>query len=286
MVSYYILGASDPEMAAIERLALDAGQMVVYALAGDGQRVTPAAAYQAAALTAPVPAGVRVVAVECGGSAVDHLVHQRVDHHRPGDPGYGRPPAEFLPASSVGQVWLLTSNHREFVYDDGSWYSSDGYEPRHEAAVPIEIVLTAAADHCLTAAYRGDCPGVDPDDLMAWRVRSRAAFQGRPAADIEADIAAARAALAAAPRVIIAGHEVCDLRGYGTVPELPEAAARDGTPFLATLLERGQKKTVLQAAPAPVVAAWMAGQRAEGRQPYGDPARGFAGVIEPPRGRR
>src|SRR5690606_25622302 len=27
-----------------------------------------------------------------------------IDHHRPGDPGYGRPPEEFLAASSIGQV--------------------------------------------------------------------------------------------------------------------------------------------------------------------------------------
>lgn len=27
-----------------------------------------------------------------------------IDHHRTGDPGYGRPPEEFLSASSIGQV--------------------------------------------------------------------------------------------------------------------------------------------------------------------------------------
>jgi hypothetical protein len=30
--------------------------------------------------------------------------------------------------------------------------------------IPRRYVLAAAADHCLTAAYRGECPGVDPDD--------------------------------------------------------------------------------------------------------------------------
>src|SRR5690606_42081711 len=45
--------------------------------------------------------------------------------------------------------------------------------------IPDRYVLAAAADHCLAAAYRGECPGVDPDALMRWRVESRAAFQGR-----------------------------------------------------------------------------------------------------------
>src|SRR5690606_38968626 len=39
--------------------------------------------------------------VECAPTARDRV---QIDHHRPGDPGYGRPPAEFLPASSLGQV--------------------------------------------------------------------------------------------------------------------------------------------------------------------------------------
>ena len=38
---------------------------------------------------------------------------------------------------------------------------------------------SAAADHCLGAAYQGLCPGVDPDELMQWRVESRAKFQDR-----------------------------------------------------------------------------------------------------------
>jgi hypothetical protein len=36
--------------------------------------------------------------------------------------------------------------------------------------IPQRYVLAAAADHCLAAAYRGECHGVDPDALMRWRV--------------------------------------------------------------------------------------------------------------------
>jgi hypothetical protein len=47
--------------------------------------------------------------------------------------------------------------------------------------IPQRYVLAAAADHCLAAAYRGECPGVDPDALMRWRVApSGAAAAPRP----------------------------------------------------------------------------------------------------------
>src|SRR5690606_5323560 len=44
--------------------------------------------------------GSRYTAVRCC-SAFSVI---RIDHHCPGDPGYGRPPSEFLTASSLGQV--------------------------------------------------------------------------------------------------------------------------------------------------------------------------------------
>src|SRR5690606_24433639 len=58
----------------------------------------------------------------------------------------------------------------------GSW--SGNYRG---VVIPDDLVYTAAADHCLGAAYRGECPGVDPDALMHWRVAQRATFQGRDA---------------------------------------------------------------------------------------------------------
>ncbi len=309
----FILGAPDPEMAAIESLLFAAGQRVAYAMVA-GVRVHPGNAYKALSV-ADVPGGTEwpeealhyldrlraqggeIVCVECAladerygmNGAYDSIdcaaMVTSIDHHRPGDPGYGLPPGQYLAASSLGQVLLLTHAHDGFARFDGCWYSygpegpnSDNYlllQSRHDE--PAEEMLIAAADHCLAAAYRGECPGVDPDALMAWRARTRADFQGRPVAAVEADVAAARAALAVAPKVEIAGVAVA--RFDATVPELPEAAARDGIPFLATLTERGQNKTVLQAAPPQVVAAWMDSQRAAGLSPYGDPARGFAGVI-------
>src|SRR5690606_38920003 len=96
----WVLGAPDPEMAAIESLLRECGERVEYALDDRGERVTPATAYRCPPLK--VPAGSTVYAVECIATLPKGWA--RIDHHRPGDPGYGRPPAEFLSASSIGQV--------------------------------------------------------------------------------------------------------------------------------------------------------------------------------------
>src|SRR5690606_16260759 len=87
--------------------------------------VHPGSAYKA--IGAVTPDGTRpgldwdtiVVLVECdGGPLRDSLgvtfaevrsghpgrEFRVIDHHRPGDPGYGKPPAEFFSASSIGQV--------------------------------------------------------------------------------------------------------------------------------------------------------------------------------------
>jgi len=237
----WVLGASDPEMAAIETLLRECGQTVVYATI-DGRRVTPAEAYRAGApyyveridvhgiqceVSGDEPAGTRlvpydgqpsldwdsatVVRVECswaGAGATGPIC----DHHNPGDQGYGRPPAEFLTASSIGQVvstlarrgclpqweqaaWLRASGSAGQMKCWGrpgragvQWCVSTG---RGHVWIPSEIVLVAAADHCLAAAYRGECPGVDPDAVMRWRAESRAKFQNRPVEVILSDVAAA-----------------------------------------------------------------------------------------------
>ncbi|GIV03668.1 MAG: hypothetical protein KatS3mg015_2498 [Fimbriimonadales bacterium] len=346
-----ILGAPDPEMQEIERLARLAGARVVYALVGR-ERVHPANAYRVDGLSEPVGDG-RVAAVECDGPAVPETA-ARIDHHRPGDPGHGAPPERFLPASSVGQVlrWLHdgpeqvvppvfsppgtpwgawapapepcpTCGRAECEYAvsgeivvsrevasgwtlRGERYTGFGDE-RLPWALDVSacVVLAAAADHCLAHAYAGRCPGVDPEALMRWRVETRAAHQGRAVADVLADVERARAMLRAAPRVVEAstlrpylGVDVRDLRPgrgvpcaehgpscpgtldgcWGDVPELPEAAAREGIPFLARPRPRAGEtaKTVLQSAPPEAIREFLA--RA-GEGAYGDPERGFAGVA-------
>jgi len=74
---------------------------------------------------------------------------------------------------------------------------------------------------------------------------------------------------------------VADLRTATPIPELPEAAAREGIAFLATVAERdGRRKTVLQAATPEQVEEFLRMGNELRRECYGDPARGFAGMYE------
>jgi hypothetical protein len=291
-----ILGANDPEMEAIEKLLRDRGETVVYATTIGGKRVSAGNAYLADSPRHAAIANngeVRIYAVECDwrhldGETGDVTV---IDHHRHGDPGYGRPPSEFMAASSVGQVlYLLNKNFTG------------------------ELLMVAAADHCLAHAYRAECPGVDPDRLAAWRAESRAKFQGRPVADVLADVDRARTALQAAPLIYLGTQRavdrdadgVCpecedsmdpcwgtchgdhdparDMRGQH-VPELPEASAREGICFIADSLpdDSGKVKVVCQSGTPEQIEAFMSHWApAQGlTNIYGDPARGFAGGYLP-----
>ena len=276
IINRIVLGVSDPEMSAIASLAAECGVPTVQATVG-GRPVTPATAYRADA-PSPVEGDLWV---EClpgpgrygcahdpedegcevaGAARLRHVGAMRADHHEPGDPGYGRPPAEFLAASSIGQViaalaragqlpegWVyarpeahgpgrlplepgriryvrehgprrLTSGPwpEERIRDRGpAWVTEGTVDGGHSALlyeIPTDYCLVAAADHCLAAAYAGQCPGVDPDELMRWRAETRAAFQGRPVADVIRDVEETAAALRAAPVVELApeSHEWCD----------------------------------------------------------------------------
>ncbi len=315
----WILGAADPEMVVIEALLRYAGEKFVHATAG-GRRVHPGNAYAAD----PV-AGGATHWVECAPRETGQGWHGEcavcgadvangdvcvcapavvIDHHRPGDPGYGRPAAEFMAASSLGQVIghlarleigigegmllpigeplapevLLPAGSIIDSSGRGAWVVTtlDGWWPLAPAAI-----LVAAADHCLAAAYAGLCPGVDPERLAEWRAVSRAEFQHRALDAVLWDVAAAGHALAAAPRIVLGGVLVADLVGSGDVHELPEAAARAGIAFLASPRPGpdGRVKVVLQAAAGAAVAAFLAGEgpARDLLDRYGDPARGFAG---------
>ncbi len=228
----FVLGAGDPEMEAIEGLLKARGLNFVYAQA-NGRRVHPGNAYGSDPIAHDGP----VALVECqprGG--IEGAIF--VDHHRPGDPGYGLPPDRFLEASSIGQVFCLLHTpdgmemlppsfkapgdptgvaftRREEVDEETGeattvdltaevtadrWVLVGAYQPDpqdtateyFEVAVPEDVLLVAAADHCLAHAYRGKCPGVDPDALMTWRITSRAKFQGRDPEEVMADVGRAR----------------------------------------------------------------------------------------------
>lgn len=263
----WILGAPDPEMELIEEILRICGESIIYATDESGQRVHSGNAYRCP--VPEVPENSTVYAVEC----IDRLPEGwiRIDHHRPGDPGYGGPPTQFYSSSSIGQV-IIELGYR-------------GVADRIPQAHRIMAIYVAAADHCLAGAYRGECPGVDPDHILKYRVATRAKFQGRPVEELLADVERAREALREAPRIDLgAGLAVCDMRA-DFVPELPEAAMREGLAYLATVTDRdGRTKVVLggHATPETVQAFMTDWAPAHGLvNIYGDPARGFAGGYLP-----
>lgn len=256
----WLLGASDPEMEEIERVLRDAEEFIAYAAVrkedGAPRRVFPSEAYRAGEILAvdkdlePLHQPARLVQVECLAPASwEESLYTEVavvDHHRPGDPGHAMPPERYLEGSSLGQVLGLL-----------------GQTPTHAQR------CIAAADHCLGAAYAGQCPGVSPDELLEHRVRLRGAWlargpgQGRDAPrEAIAEVALGASAveldgglqgkaleLAWARAVSLAvdctrrelevlrstelapGIFVKDARGVD-LPELPEACAREGVAVL------------------------------------------------------
>jgi len=317
MRKLFVLGAADPEMAAIESLLIARGERFAYATC-EGKRVHPGNAYRADDVSDGYAWGAVTHLVECG-ALPQYAVREtvvRCDHHRPGDVGYGLPPEQFLAGSSIGQVVsLLGCLNTSPDYGDGI---EDLMFAGKECGLTVEnIRYIAAADHCLESAYRGLCPGVDPDTLMAIRVALRAEFQNKLESEVMADIEEARETLLHAVTftnmaiVVTTDRQgsvvssrfgrpvgcmmyadentpegcwehnsvlVADLRGQ-IIPELPEAAAYEGIPFLSTVTERdGRKKVVLMAAPHDLIKRFLAGEIiGDLVDMYGDPARGFAG---------
>lgn len=346
----WVLGASDPEMEAIAHLLRECGETVAYAVDERGQRVRGGTAYKAHAELPP--SATTVYLVECDVPVPPHAMCARFDHHRPGDAGFGQPPGDFFAASSLGQVvrklaklphvlatyarqrgWAFVNIAPSSARPGRLFYRHGSSGQTHVYAigidddgggnaieVPADWLMVAAADHCLAAAYRGECPGVGPDELMRWRAETRARFLGKSTDQILAEVEQARAALREAPEIELDrawcdyhraigvyaadcprgslcmswndGEPVdapCraivarDMRGRH-VPELPEASARDGLCFIADGLPDGDGRTkiVCQSGSPEQIRAFEVWAQREGLVDfYGDPARGFAGAYKP-----
>lgn len=203
----------------------------------------------------------------CGGS---FLVVGNCDHHNPGDHGYSMGADQYWEASSLGQLCIIL-----------------GAERTHE------LELIAAGDHCPADAYKGNCPGVDPEEFLHFRIVGKVAFYAsnpripsKTEEEIRADILLAQEKLATAPSV----NGVRDLREAGKIEELPEAALSIGEAYMATLPDTdregnrtGNTKIVLGGHTTPeTVERFMGwGNSLPNRvgDAYGNPTRGFAGVV-------
>jgi len=275
----FILGAEDPEMVAIQQLIMkmDAGEFV-YACDPKGDRVIPSSAYGQTSISEyknnyePIWENTDVYLVECGNPGLPSSCNSItvIDHHHPGDSGYGKPPSKYWEASSIGQVYsVITSD-----------------QPEEEYLMPEEeYLMIAAADHCLAAAYAGQCQDIDPMRLWCWRIIQRADFQDRSYSEVRSDSEHAFWYVLHAPKINLGGVEVADLRAT-FVPELPEAACYLGVGYLSAVIDRdGRQKVVIggcgegtQPGKSPVetfLQEWGPAQGLTGL--YGDPVRGFAG---------
>ena len=258
----FVLGAQDPEMREIERVLARTNAPFMHA-ARNGVRCTPRTAYEADSVVRVgrrgfarpmvLPPQSPAVFVEC--TVLGHEPVLRVDHHHPGDPGYDKSPERYLEGSSLGQVLRLLER-----------------EPTGTQR------LLAAGDHCLTAAYQGACPGVDPNELLFLRASWRARMSGRTLGDVLEGI------LHAAKQVD-AHHdsefgESVFLDPTEAAPDLAEGAAYAGKPlrYRALSLE-GDLKEMLKGAGPAHIERFMAGHRDAGRVVYGNPHRGYAGAY-------
>jgi hypothetical protein len=261
----FVLGAQDPEMREIERVLDDDGRLCVHAGCG-GTRCAPRDAYAADGVLASGPGKPGrpalllpkepVVFVECTVRGHDPVL--RIDHHHPGDPGYDASPEHYLRGSSLGQ--LLTALERD----------------------PTETQrLLAAGDHCLSAAYRGACPGADPNELLFLRAAWRARASGRTLNDVICGV------LDAARHV--RSHydsELGESRFPDPVevsPDLPEGSAYAGIPVrYRAWMPDGMLKEMFKGGTPEAVESFMAEHRGMGREVYGNPYRGYAGTYWSP----
>lgn len=252
----FALGSLDPEMRAIRWMLSNAGYRYAY-VNRFGRRCNSSNAYNADELTKPIRDDQQIVWVECRSQGFDSGRDIIVDHHNEGDPGYAATPSEFWEGSSIGQVSNLIGSYR------------------------AEHRLVAAADHCLSAAMRGECKGIDPGELMTWRVTARAAMGDMQPWLLKRMISRAVERIESLPRIQFGGVQIVD-GSFDTTPELRDAAAVAGVPIITTRKNAaGNVKVGLYGAHPDVVTGWMDAMRGSGfvDHTYGNPFREYAGAV-------
>jgi hypothetical protein len=249
----FVLGAGDPEMSAIERVCRESNYAVIYACVR-GQRVHAGNAYQADPVDINSYPRLIPVWVECR-SADYQRHHIIIDHHRAGDPGYGLQPNDYWLGSSIGQFCTLIGHGRTG-----------------------ELSITAAADHCLSHAYKGLCPGVNPDALRKWRAKTRAQFQGITVAKLESQVEQAVVTLRQKPVITINGENFIDAR-ESKLKEFSEASAIIGESVMYKIYDFNSKrmKVGVLGGESHKISAWLRWAETFLVDTYGDPQRGYAG---------
>ncbi len=185
---HFVLGAQDAEMDEIE-IVLQEMKMRYSFATREGTRVTPRTCYEADPI--PLEKGVMVVCVECEPREfLGDGLHRLVDHHRELDFGFGKPPADFWEASSLGQIYALLKKKD-----------------------PSEMHLVIAArDHCRFDAEKGLCPGVTPAQIK-WLGHAHLAQELKvPLVTLHGAIRRMRRIIHASPKMQMGRQTIADLR--------------------------------------------------------------------------
>ncbi len=186
----FLLGVDDPEMRAMEHLLKEDQREYRFATV-TGKRVHPGNAYKADPVD--LTGYEQLVCVECSPRALpSDITMVRIDHHRPGDPGYGLPPAQYWQASSLGQLVNFLGLEMEL----GS----------------REHLVLAAMDHAPAAAIRGECPGVSAKDVLDRKFAEIAAATEYPVAAVRDRIAQMHEVISASPILRIGNADLIDTR--------------------------------------------------------------------------
>jgi hypothetical protein len=283
----FVLGASDPEMERISAWLHHAQAIVLMAGNRSKRWVNPSEAYNTSTLIGTIPRSIRVsnhVLVECDGPACQKLPGKRVvvDHHAEGHPGYGQEPRDYWRASSLGQLARLFGYGLDCVPYPVFYRLGKGSSPWPLPPFAANVAAcVAAADHCLRAAYAGQCPGVTPEALFEFRLAEKARHRKVSTLEIERQIHEAIIALTGAPDIELApGVTIKDMR-ENPVAELPEASAIMQIGFLGRMKMANRTKYTCMGDQGQVSAFMRVWAPSQGLVDiYGDPVRGYAGAFE------
>jgi len=273
-----IFGAPDIEEQRARKVASEHGLIIATATVG-GEKCNPMTAYRADGYI--VDAGIvndetYCIIFECSPKAATGLaVVAQCDHHNPGNAGFGLPPSQYFEASSLGQMLNFM-----------------GIEATQEDRI------IAAADHCLSAAYAGLCPGVTAEEVLAMRLPELMKRENVSSTeDAMRGIEEALHILKNPPATVsLGGKAVADIRSLGSVPFTIEAGVMTGTPYMARGDKRFSDKVNLSGSEEVVAEFLGEAVIVDGKptypagwavknglyQPYGDPKRGFAGAYDKP----
>lgn len=260
----FLLGASDPEMDRIVEILCEQEHKVIYAKK-DGVRVHAGNAYDANNID-EIPKEVRLIIVECEIESFTH--DKRIDHHRPGDFGFGKGPEEFWEASSLGQMFSLFGL------------------PKPESG-SRDLVL-AAMDHCYNDAMHDLCPNVKRNEVLRVKTEEIAKAAKKSVDEVEKTTQVFREKIRTSPTVVIGKETVFDLQentGVGYSLEYltaQVAAVLEDVPVIIHLYEKmgGQERLHLCGSVKEETLTFFIENWAPKNnlvRIYGNPARGYAG---------